>query len=154
MNMPNLNGVSANAPPPPLNSITPDAVAQARSEALKKMKAPKRTKAPRDADHSAAWRACREPWIIDWPPDYPRTEIDLRAALRGLLRSGWNIRALKAYAFSVRYYAHGRKDIDHVTAGAWRQAVRDASSPGMFGDKAALFLAEFKSDPERYVWVK
>jgi hypothetical protein len=125
------------------------------SEALKKMKALKRTKAPRHADYRDAWRACRKPWISDWVgTDCPRVEIDLRAALRSLLKSGWSIRALKAYAFSVKYFAHSRKDIDHVTAGAWRYAVRFASSSDIFGAQAATFLAEFKADPERYVWVK
>jgi hypothetical protein len=114
------------------------------SEALKKMKTLKRSKAPRDADYRAAWRACREPW----------GEIDLRVALRDLLKSGWNIQALKAYAFRVRYFGLCRKGIDHVTACAWRQAVRDASSRGMFGDQAASFLAEFKANPERYAGVK
>jgi hypothetical protein len=47
------------------------------------MKTPKKTKAPRDPDYVAAWRACGKPI----PGENP-AENDLRAKLDGLLKAG------------------------------------------------------------------
>lgn len=126
--MPNQIGVSGDAPPAAANTLR------------------KKTKALRDPDYHAAWLACRKPWSSEWSG----TEIDLRAVLDDLLKSGWTIRALKAYAFRVREYA--RRGNEHVTAGAWRWAVYFASpawrQDGPLGAKT--FLAEFNANPERY----
>src|SRR5262245_26956302 len=56
-------------------------------------KAPKKTKA-RNADYVAAWRACRKPAL-----DFDGREIDLRARLNNVLKSGWSIQAVEAYAW-------------------------------------------------------
>jgi hypothetical protein len=131
--MPNQIGVSSDAPP---------AAASAVANMLRK-----KTKALRDPDYHAAWLACRKPWISEWSG----SEIDLRAALDDLLKSGWSIQALKAYAFRVREYA--RRGNEHVTAGAWRWAVYLASRRAWGQDGplgAKTFLAEFNANPECY----
>ena len=76
----------------------------------------KKAKAPKDPDYRAAWRACKKPWI-SW------SVVDLRKRLKQVLRSGWSIQALKAYAFV--YWRHKR--CDHVTeelgAGLWHSLM-------------------------------
>jgi hypothetical protein len=128
--MPNQVGVSGDAQP----AAAPAVASTSR----------KKTKARRDPDYRAAWRACREPWSIT-----PGSEIDLRAVLDDLLKSGWSIQALKAFAYRVREFAH--RDKDRVTTGAWRWAVYLAS-PAWPQDgplSAATFLAEFNVNPDR-----
>jgi hypothetical protein len=116
------------------------------TEAVIQMKTRKKAQARSDPDYRAAWRACREPWMIMGPG----SEIDLRAALDALLKSGWSIQALKAYAYRMREFAH--RGNERVTAGARRWAVYFASrawgQEGPLG--AATFLAEFNANPERY----
>ena len=89
------------------------------------MKAQKKTKAPRAALYSAAWRACGKPL-----PGEDPAENDLRSRLEDLLKSGWSIQALETYAFAHQWQ---RKRRDHVTPAVWRWAVYFASidtSPG------------------------
>ena len=115
------------------------------TEAVIQMKAHKKAKARRGSDYHAAWLACRKPWLNE----LSGAEIDLRATLDKLLKSGWSIQALKAYAFRVREYAH--RGNDRVTTGAWRWAVYLAS-PAWPQDgplSAATFLAEFNANPDR-----
>jgi hypothetical protein len=110
----------------------------------------KKTKAPRDPDHRAAWLACRKPWIEDWPfLDEPRI-IDLRAALDDLLKSRWSIQALKAFAYCECQLQSDR--YDHVTDGAWRLAVSLAAEgrASCGGD----FRLKFNANPENYSFVK
>jgi|SRR5579872_969000 len=74
-------------------------------------KARKRTQA--EADYRAAWNACGKPL-----PGEDPAQNDLRSRLEDVLKSGWSIEALKAFAaaqFTRRY--------DHVTPAAWRWAV-------------------------------
>lgn len=100
----------------------------------------KRTKGPSDPDHRAAWRACREPDRSWGDRVEPR---DLRAALNVALKSGWSIQALKAYAFCNWRYTRR----DHVTAAAWRIAVKWAAYDEYF---SRPFLEQFNADPDRY----
>jgi hypothetical protein len=78
-------------------------------------------KAPRDADYSAAWRACSKV-----PPGEAG---DLHAKLDNALKAGWSIEALKAYAFCVWRNTSG----DYVTEAAWRLSVEFADSNGCSG---------------------
>lgn len=97
----------------------------------------KRPKGPSDPDHRAAWLACREPdrsWGDCAEP------VDLRVALDEALRKGWSPQALKAYA------SYWRR-CDHITAAAWRIAVKWAAYDEYF---SRPFLEEFNADPERY----
>jgi hypothetical protein len=64
--------------------------------------------------------------------------------LDDLLKSGWSIQALKAYASSVWQQAA----FDHVTEGAWRLAVEFADSNGCSGGRD--FPKRFIANPERY----
>ncbi len=90
-----------------------------------------RVKGPTDPDHHAAWVACREPWVC-----FDNSTVDLRPILEDLLKSGWSIGALKAYAHHFRFTGHS-----HLTPYAWRWAVRFAGEGGaMVGD----FLARYK----------
>ena|ERR1700733_352383 len=75
----------------------------------------KKTKAPRDPDHRAAWLACKKPE----PDPIGPGEMDMRKLLKKALGSGWTIRALKAYA----YISWRIRGLDHVTPVAWRWAV-------------------------------
>jgi hypothetical protein len=88
------------------------------------------------ADYRAAWRACSK--LV------PGEESDLLAKLDDLLKSGWSIQALKAYASSVWQQAA----FDHVTEGAWRLAVEFADSNGCSGGRD--FPKRFIANPERY----
>jgi len=118
------------------------------TEAVIQMKDNKKTTARRASDYHVAWLACRKPWVSEWP-GCPRVELNLRAALDDLLKSGWSIQALKAFAFSVREYAH--KGNERVTVGAWRWAVYLASTGPASGPlSASSFLESFKANPERY----
>jgi hypothetical protein len=101
----------------------------------------KKAKAPNDPDYRAAWKACKEPWV-SW------TTVDLRKKLKQLLRSGWSIQALKAYA----YCNWRHKRCDHVTEGAWRWAVAFADSTHVLG--GSRLLERFKEDPGYYAFVK
>jgi hypothetical protein len=89
----------------------------------KKTKALKKTLAHNPL-YKAAWRACREPWVMGWGDGAPATPkralvtTDLRAALNKLLKSGWSMQALEAFAYS---WSDGRHD--HVTRAPWRWAV-------------------------------
>jgi len=74
-------------------------------------------KAHRDADYSAAWRACCK--VL------PSEEGDLRAKLDNALKAGWSIQALKAYAFCVWCNTSS----DYVTEAAWRLSACPLSSP-------------------------
>ncbi len=98
-------------------------------------------RAPKDPNYRAAWRACKKPWK-SW------SVVDLRKKLKQLLRSGWSIRALKAYAFCQ--WRHKR--CDHVTVGAWRWAVAFADASHEFGGRS--LLERFKADPDHYSFVK
>lgn len=100
----------------------------------------KKTKAPLDPDHKAAWRACKKPWV-------GLGAVDLRKKLDQLIKSGWPIQALKAYAFCL--FRHPR--CDHVTEGAWRWAVRFADTSHFGGHN---LLERYKADPEHYSFVK
>lgn len=83
-------------------------------------KVPKRTKAEEE-DYSAAWRACGSPLSTRvFGEDAP--QINLRARLEGLLKSGWAMTALSDYAYQFR-----TKRFDHVTPAVWRLAVYLAS---------------------------
>jgi hypothetical protein len=73
---------------------------------------------------------------------------DLREKLDQLLKSGWSIQALKAYAFC--WWRHRR--CDHVTEGAWRWAVAFADATQAMGGRN--LLERFKADPEHYSFVK
>jgi hypothetical protein len=86
------------------------------AEALMKMKATKKTKARRDPDYVAAWRACGTPL-----PGEDPTQNDLRERLDRALKSDWSIQALKAFAYVCRPKALWR--YDNVTPAAWRWAV-------------------------------
>lgn len=104
-------------------------------------------KPTRDPDYRAAWRACgarlaRSAWGDN-------ADVDLRAMLDALLKSGWSIQALKAYASVV--WRNWRR-YDHVTPAAWRLAVYFASLDGSREGclSAATFLKEFNENPERY----
>jgi hypothetical protein len=99
-----------------------------------------KAKAARDADYSAARRACSKA--------LPGEEGDLRAKLDNALKAGWTIQALKAYAFSV----WRNSDCDHVTEAAWRLSVEFADSNGRSGGRD--FLKRFNADPERHSCVK
>ncbi len=101
----------------------------------------KKAKAPKDPDYRAAWRACKKPWV-SW------SVVDLRKRLKQLLRSGWSIQALKAYAFVC--WRHKR--CDHVTEGAWRWAVAFADSSHVLGGRNVL--ERYKADPGFYAFVK
>lgn len=127
------------------------------------VKAHKKTKAPRDADYRAAWYACRKPWVTSvfnekpliwgepWATFVDGAEIDMRALLDKVLKSGWSIRALKAYAFCFWRHLYGIDRYDRVTAFAWRHAVHDAA----VGDgHASRFLTAFSANPESYAHVK
>jgi hypothetical protein len=87
-------------------------------------------------DYSAAWRACGT--FVSGEGD------DLRAKLDGALRSGWSMRALKAYAMLVWQ----QPPSDQVTEAAWRLAVEFADSNGRSGGRD--FLKRFSVNPERY----
>jgi len=95
-----------------------------------------KAKAARDADYSAARRACSK--VL------PGEEGDLSAKLDNALKTGWTIQALKAYAFSV----WRNSDCDHVTEAAWRLSVEFADSNGRSGGRD--FLKRFNTDRERY----
>jgi hypothetical protein len=95
------------------------------------------TRGPTDPNHHAAWIACREPDRSWGPHSEP---IDLRAALDEALQKGWSPKALKAYAFSWRR-------CDHITAAAWRTAVKWAAYDEYF---SRPFLEQFNADPDRY----
>jgi hypothetical protein len=97
-------------------------------------------KAARDADYSAAWRACSKV-----PPGEAG---DLHAKLDNALKAGWSIEALKAYAFCV----WRNTSSDYVTEAAWRLSVEFADSNGCSGGRD--FLKRFNADPERYSCVK
>lgn len=112
-------------------------------------KARKKAKAPRDADYLAAWKACRKPWPAAWGFGQ---EVDLRVLLDKLLKSGWSIQALKAYAYCVWRHVYGRDRYDHVTAFAWRYAVDFANAD--IGGDASRHLTQFSANPERYAHVK
>jgi hypothetical protein len=88
------------------------------------------------ADYSAAQRACSK--------CLQGEESDLRPKLDDALKSGWSIRALKAYAFSVWQVLA----FDGVTEAAWRLAVEFADSNGCSGGRE--FLKRFNASPERY----
>lgn len=70
-----------------------------------------------DPLYRAAWLACREPWVMNWGDGAP-AKTDLRAALNKLLKSGWPMQALEAFAWS---WSDGRHD--HLTRKPWRWAV-------------------------------
>jgi hypothetical protein len=96
----------------------------------------RKAKSPEAGDYRAAWRACSK--LV------PGEESDLLAKLDGLLKSGWSIQALKAYAT----YVWQQAAFDHVTEGAWRLAVEFADSNGCSGGRD--FLKRFIANPERY----
>jgi hypothetical protein len=112
-------------------------------------KARKKPKASCDRIYKEAWRACREPWINkSYVTGEITTEVDMRAALTKLLRSGWSARALKAYATS-----HFReRRYKHVTNAPWRFAVHSAYQDVRYGNTfgSNRFLEEFNADPERW----
>ena len=93
-------------------------------------------KSPDAADYHAAWSACRK--------SVPAEESDLLAKLDEVLKSGWTIQALKAYAFFV----WRKSDRDDATEAAWRLAVEFADSSGCSGGRD--FLKRFNANPERY----
>lgn len=93
-------------------------------------------------DYRAAWKACEEPWET-----FGRVD-DLRKRLRSLLRSGWSIGALKAYAFVVWRHKRSNK----VTRSAWRWAVAFADPSVPLG--GGNILERFKDDPEFFSFVK
>jgi hypothetical protein len=88
------------------------------------------------ADYHAAWSACRK--------SVPGEESDLLAKLDDVLKSGWTIQALKAYAFFV----WRKSDRDDATEAAWRLAVEYADSNGCSGGRD--FLKRFNANSERY----
>jgi hypothetical protein len=95
-----------------------------------------KAKSPDAADYYAAWSACQK--------SVPGEESDLLVKLDDVLRSGWTIQALKAYAFFV-WRKSNRKD---ATEAAWRLAVEFAGSNGCSGGRD--FLKQFNANPERY----
>jgi hypothetical protein len=85
-----------------------------------------------DPDYRAAWKACGARLA---PSVWGNEEIDLRADLDELLKSGWSMKALTAYASTWR-----KRGFDHTTPSAWRWAIyfahydldRDASLANRF----------------------
>lgn len=123
---------------------------------VKKPKARKKTRTPRDPDYAAAWQACRKTYssrgffmpFMPSPADCIYV-ADLRSCLDVVIKSGWCVAAIKAYAFcNCRMYAHH----DHVTATAWRAAVYRISVGDTHGAEA--FLQRFNADPDHYAFVK
>lgn len=125
----------------------------------------KKRKGACDADHQAAWTACRKPWIESVANEKPRVwgelwsawaegeHLDLRAVLDKLLQSGWTIPALKAYAYCSWFrHLYGEDRYDHVTTFAWRYAVHSASTD-LCGE-ASRYLARFNANPEAFAYVK
>ena len=98
----------------------------------------RKAKSPEAADHRAAWRACRK--LV--PGE--ESDLDLVAKLDNLLKSGWSIKALKAYAFSV----WRKSDRDDAAEAAWRLAVEFGDSNGCSGGRG--FLKRFNANRERY----
>ena len=98
----------------------------------------RKAKSPEAADYRAAWRACRK--LV--PGE--ESDLDLVAKLDDLLKSGWSIQALKAYAFSV----WRKSDRDDAAEAAWRLAVEFADSNGCSGGRG--FLKRFNANRERY----
>lgn len=130
------------------------------------MKMPARLK--QDADYKAAWRACLKPYsfnsflsffgnaypvgsALDETSNRPDCTVlfDLRVALDAVIKSGWPIAAIKAYAFCEWRIINAR--CDHVTATAWREAVHSICT-GARGTEA--FLQRFNADPDHYAFVK
>jgi hypothetical protein len=138
--MPNVNStaaVSGNAPSAPPTQEGHGAAYQSPngSPDLSIVKT-KKTKARRDPDYSTAWRACGARLAPSvWGTD---EEINLRAMLDDLLKSGWSIQALRSYAFAWR----PRRDYDHVTPAAWRWGIYFANMD--IGGRATEFLNSFK----------
>jgi hypothetical protein len=91
---------------------------------------------PRDADYSAAWRACSK--VLTGEAG------DLCAKLDNALKAGWSIQARKAYALSV----WGNSDCDHISDAEWRLSVEFADSNGCSGGRG--FLKRFNANPEHY----
>ena len=89
-----------------------------------------------DKDYHAVRRACST--------GVPGEVDSLRVKLDSVLKSGWSIEALKAYAFSVWC----EPGCDHVTDTAWRLSVEFADSNGCSGGRD--FLRRFNADPKRY----
>jgi hypothetical protein len=98
----------------------------------------RKAKSPEAAYYHAAWRACRK-----LAPG-EESDLDLVAKLDDLLKSGWSIQALKAYAFSVWQ----KSDRDDAAEAAWRLAVEFADSNGCSGGRG--FLKRFNANRERY----
>lgn len=92
-----------------------------------------------DPDYKDAWRACGaklSPRVFDNPE-----EIDLRARLDDLLKSGWPMAALRSYASTWRTSRQPR-----VTPAVWRYGVYFASQD-LVGT-ATRFLEEWKARQE------
>jgi hypothetical protein len=135
--MPNVNSTAAgsgNAPSAPPTQEGHGAAYQSTngSPDLSIVKT-KKTKAQRDPDYRAAWRACGALAPSVWGTD----EENLRAMLDDLLKSGWSIQALRSYAFTWSR----RADYDHVTPATWRWGIYFANMD-MLGS-ATKFLNEF-----------
>lgn len=118
---------------------------------MRTTKARKKPKAPRDPDYRAAWKACRKPWAMAWGGG----EVDLRVELSKLLKSGWSIQALKAYAWG---HFHFSPRFDYVTAAPWRYAVHFAHDDLVSGRhgpaSATAFLEFFNAHPDGWAHVK
>jgi hypothetical protein len=100
---------------------------------VKKMHAQKRTEARRDPYYRAAWSACGGRLA---PAVWGSEEINLRAMLDDLLKSGWSIQALYSYASTWR-----KRRYDHVTPAAWRWGIYFANMD--LCGYATKFLTEF-----------
>jgi hypothetical protein len=99
-------------------------------------KTPREVMTPEAADCRAARHACVK--LV------PGEESDLPAKLDSVLKSGWTIQALKAYAFSV----WRKSDCADGTEAAWRLAVEFADSNGCSGGRN--FLKRVHANVERY----
>lgn len=121
-----------------------------------------------DPDYKAAGRACLKPYSCNsflsffgnaYPIGSALNEtsnrpdctvlFDLRHALDAVIKSGWPIAAIKAYAF---YEWRMNERYDHVTTSAWREAVHSIRYGNIRGAEA--FLQRFNADPDHCAFVK